>query len=288
MNVRYLIKNLNIIFIIILISSCSTFSTSKKEKIKNEQQKEIHKLIQDLKEDKQIRDQAREAIIKVGRPAIPFLTEMLKNNDDFSLCWEAVNIMGYIGDKEATPILLGQAIKADNNHVRWRSIWALSQIKDEKIVQELLKALEDEKERFRWNAAVALSNMDCKEATPVLREGLKSHSDWIRWEAVNALGRIYDEETVMELIPLLKDPDKRVKQETILSLGNIGDKKATEALLEMLVDNDSDIRWRAAMALGMIGDKNAFKILEKQLKIENDTNVKKNIEEALQNIVHQP
>jgi HEAT repeat protein len=280
---QYLIKGLGIIFTLIIISNCTAVQLSRTEEAKSRQQ-QIQTLIQKLKGEKYIRDQAREAIIKIGSPAIPSLAEVLKNNDDFTLSWEAVNIMGYIGDKEAAPILIEQVLNADNNHVRWRSIWALTQIKDERIVVELLKALKDEKERIRWNAAVALSNMDCKEAVPVLRRGLKSHSDWIRWEAVNALGRVHDEDIVMELIPLLKDPDKRIKQETILSLGRIGDKRATTPLLEMLVDTSPDIRWRAAMALGMIGDEKAIKGLEKQLKTEKDVYVKESIEEALQNI----
>lgn len=283
MKKRYFIKNLTTIFILILlISNCATVSLlSKKEKITTAQQKELQNLIRDLKGNKSTRDQAREAIINIGKPAIPLLTEVLRRDSDFTLSWEAVNIMGYMGDKEAAPILIDQVLKAENNHVRWRSIWALSQIEDEKKVPHLLKAMEEGDERIRWNAAVALSNMDCKDAVPVLEEGLKSHSDWIQWEAVNALGRVHDENTVTELIPLLTGSNKRLRQEIILSLGKIRDKRATDALIEMLADNSPDLRWRAAMAIGMIGDKKAVPILEKHLKEEEDIHVREYIKRTL-------
>jgi len=194
--------------------------------------------------------------------------------------------MGYIGDKEASPFLIEQVLKAENPHVRWRSIWAISQLNDdERITLELLKALRDRDERIKWNAAVALSNMDRKEAVPILKEGLKAHSDWIQWEAVNALGRVYDETIVGELLSLLKSSsDKGLRQETILSLGRIGDRKAMPAIVESLADKSPDIRCRAALALGMMADQQSVPILEEHLKVEKDPITKEYMEDALKSI----
>lgn len=290
MRVQHTMKGLKVIFILLLLTSCSiTAPLTKKEKVagsEHNKKQELKKLIQDLKGDKSTRDQARDAIIAIGKPAIPLLAEELKMNNDFNISWEAVNIMGYIGDKEASPFLIEQVLKAENPHVRWRSIWAISQLKDdERITLELLKALREGDERVRWNAAVALSNMDRKEAVPVLKEGLKAHSDWIQWEAVNALGRVHDGTTVGELLSLLKSSsDKGVRQETILSLGRIGDKKAMPAIVEMLSDKIPDIRCRAALALEMMSDQQAVPILEEHLKGEKDPVTKEYMQDALKSL----
>jgi len=286
---QYTMKGLNVIFIFLLLSSCSILAPlPKKEKIagSSSEQNKLKKLIQDLKGDKPTRDQARDAIITIGKPAIPLLAEELKTSNDFTLSWEAVNIMGYIGDREATPILVEQVLKAENPHVRWRSIWAISQLNDdERIIPELLKALREGDERVRWNAAIALSNMDRKEAVPVLKEGLRAYSEWTQWEAVNALGRVHDETTVRELLSLLKSSsDIGVRQETLLSLGRIGDTKAMPALIEALSDKSPDIRCRAALALGMMSDQQAVPILEEHLKGEKDPVAKEYMQDALKSL----
>ncbi|MEW6381742.1 MAG: HEAT repeat domain-containing protein [bacterium] len=237
--------------------------------------------------NKAARDQARDSLIQAGSAAIPALARILETTTDFTPCWEAVNIMGYIADAKAAPYLVEQSLKATNSHVRWRSIWALASMPEEDILPPLLKALEDPDERIKWNAAVALSNFDRKEAVPILKEGLKNSSSWTQWEAINALGRVYDQETVPALLALLDcstcTPQSN-QQEAILSLGQMNDLRAIPALVKALEDSRSGIRLRAALALGNINDAAAIPALEKCLKKEQDEMVISSVKEAIERL----
>jgi len=233
---------------------------------------------------KEVRDQARDSLIRSGDAAIPALAKLLETSTEFTPCWEAVNIMGYIADAKAAPHLIEQALKSPNDHVRWRSIWALGSMPQEAIIPPLIKALDSKDERIRWNAAVALSNFDRREAVPILKEGLKSDSLWTQWEAINALGRVYDQDTVPALTALLDCStctSGENQQEVILSLGHIADPKAVPALIKALSDPRPGIRWRAALALRNIKDATAIPALEKRLEKEEDELVRSSLQEAI-------
>ncbi|MEW5801014.1 MAG: HEAT repeat domain-containing protein [bacterium] len=249
---------------------------------------EIQSWVQLLRnENKAVRDQARESLIKAGSAAIPALADLLKSTSDFIPCWEAVNIMGCIADAKASPYLVEQSLRSTDHHVRWRSIWALGTMPQEMILPPLIDALKGQDERIRWNAAVALSSFYRPEAIPVLKHGLTNHSSWIQWEAINALGRVYDQETVPALVSLLGCSictNKNNQQEAILSLAKIGDSRATPALINALTDGIPGIRWRAAMALGNIKDASALPALKKCLETEHDELVINSVKKAIEKI----
>ena len=288
--------SIGIVSLFILISGCALTSQTRTGKLKLSDanpdiapaKSDIQTWIQQLSsEDKAIRDQARESLVKAGPAAIPALARTLETTTDFTPCWEAVNIMGYIGDAKAAPYLVEQSLKSASCHVRWRSIWALSAMPQETILPPLLKALDDQDESIRWNAAVALSTFDRTEAIPILKQGLSSHSAWTQWEAINALGRVHDQETVPALASLLgcsSCVSKDNQQEAIISLGKIGDSRATPALIKALSDTRPGIRWRAAMSLGMIKDAAARPSLEKCLETEHDELVISSVKEAIAKI----
>ncbi len=234
------------------------------------QRPDADRLIVDLGAGKEARKEAREALIAMGTEAIEPLTKRL-DDGDFTTRWEAVNIMGYIGDKSAGPALVAAATGDSDVPVRWRSMWALNMLDDPALVPALVDIMQGDDEGRSWHAAVALSMLGSHEAVPALAGGLEHKDDWVRWEAVNGLGRVHDERTVKLLGErVLDDPVTRVRQEAALSLGRMRDAGAVQFLEKALQDREMQVRWRAAMALGQIGDVRVLPALKAGLAREED------------------
>lgn len=85
--------------------------------------------------DDGVRMRARHSVVAMGKAALPSLTEALKNNNNL-MRWEAAKALGEIGDPKAAPALV--------------------------------KALEDEDFDVRWLAAIGLIGMNIKGLKPLL------------------------------------------------------------------------------------------------------------------------
>lgn len=97
---------------------------------------EIEKLVVQLHGlDGSARNKARAAIEKIGKPAVPFLVELLFD---------------------------------PNRYVRWEACKALGTIKDPLAADALAKALDDENVEVRWLAAEALIALGERAIVPLL------------------------------------------------------------------------------------------------------------------------
>jgi HEAT repeat protein len=247
-------------------------------------EEEIKTLIRNLSHsDYATRKAAGDTLIARGSVAVPALIEACYSSDG-NLRWEAVNVLGYIGDERSLDALAKCVLEDDDVHARWRSIWAISSLDQNKVAKKLLEGLHHSDHRIVWNAAVALATMGRKEAIPILYTGLQSKEEWIQWEAVNAFSNVYDENTVPTLVNFLKTASDDVAQETILSLGKIRDKSALPAIIKALEHPNPEVRWRAAMALGMMRDKTAVSALKKRLRSEKNAEVRESISTTLKEL----
>jgi HEAT repeat protein len=206
------------------------------------------------------RKEAREGLLSLGAAAVPPLI-LATESENALLRWEAVNLLGTLGDLRATDAVLHVAMTDSEVHARWRANWAITNLDDGTVVPRLIAGLDDEDPTVAWNAAVTLSLFGTVEAVPFLHQGLDA-TDWRQWEAVNALGRVWNDETAPKLIVVLQEGPEDVRKEAALSLGRIGGEGALAALLEALSDDPSfEVRWRAAMMIGHIGDKETVTLL---------------------------
>jgi HEAT repeat protein len=217
------------------------------------------------------------------------LLEALEDRE-WKVRWDAVNALGNAKDRRATPALVERALRDDNPHPRWRSLWAISAVDpDGRDAIPLLRAgLDDPDAVVVRNAAVALAFVAQPESRPELLKALEDPDVFRRWEAVFSLKTIGDEQVVRALIPLLNEsiePAVRVRQETALTLGRIGNAEAVAALLGSLREDQSpQVRWRAAMALSQIGDSRLAYTLERVLVNEQDPQVRKFVEDAVRSL----
>ncbi len=138
-----------------------------------------------------------------------------------------------------------------------------------KLVQKLIKALQDKYSDVRRNVAEALGNIGDKAAVEPLIKALQHEDSDVRRYAASALGNIGDKAAVEPLIKALQDENYYVRRNAASALGNIGDKAAVEPLIKALHHEDSFVRSNAAEALGNIGDKAAVEPLIKALQDEN-------------------
>jgi len=227
------------------------------------------------------RSLARGEIYSLGAAAVPALIEATYSEDP-NLRWEAVNLLGMIGDSRGIDAVLRLATSDPDVHARWRADWALYRLDDGSVVPRLLSAFGDDDPTVVWNAAVALSLFGRNEAVPILYQGLEA-TGFQQWEAVNALGRVWDEGTAYRLAAVLAEGDEDVRKEAVLSLGHIGGDEAVSAILRALQSDPSpEVRWRAAMMIGRIGGPELVPTLRALAGSEEDPLVIDQIEAAIE------
>ncbi|MGB2983869.1 MAG: HEAT repeat domain-containing protein [Candidatus Bipolaricaulia bacterium] len=229
------------------------------------------------------RTEAREGLLSLGATAVPSLIEATTSASAL-LRWEAVNLLGSLGDLRATDAVLLVAMSDPDVHARWRSNWAITNLDDGSVVPRLVEGLAEDDSTIAWNCAVTLSLFGALDAVPALHAGLTA-TDWRQWEAVNALGRVWSDETVILLLPVLEEGSENVRKEAALSLGRIGGTEALVALLSALEgDPSAEVRWRAAMMIGSIGDPSAIPRLQDARPGETDPFVIDHIDKAIERL----
>lgn len=248
------------------------------------QTEDVDQLIQHLADaSAEIRKEAREDLLSLGAAAVPHLVAATES-DSALLRWEAVNLLGGIGDLRGTDAVLHVATTDTDVHARWRANWAVTNLNDGTVTPRLIAGLESDDPMLAWNCAVTLSLFNVPDAVPTLHTGLAA-TGWRQWEAVNALGRIWNAETVSKLIPVLQTGADDVRKEAALSLGHIGGDDALGALLTALAEDLSfEVRWRAAMMLGHIGDHDTVTQLVDLRTQETHPFVLEHIDEAIESL----
>jgi len=121
--------------------------------------------------------------------------------------------------------------------------------KDDKVFDQILKALKGKDPLIREAAAASLEKLGkytkgcCKETKiiPSLIEALSDKEPGVRREAAAALAYYQDKHALSPLIESLKDQDPWVRLNAAFALGELGDMEAIQPLLELL-NNNTD--WR--------------------------------------------
>ncbi|MFC2172634.1 HEAT repeat domain-containing protein [Acidobacteriota bacterium] len=280
------IESLLIIFVMVCVISSLSCSKTDRASIPDlqtnhaKQNKETEVLLNSVKQGGDLRKEARSQLIAMGQKATPELIKNLESSD-FIIRWEIVNIFGMTKEPHAVEALVDRVLKDDNSHVRWRALWALTQIDDPAIPDRLQKALQTQKDKERWNAAVGCSMFGVREALPFLHENLKSSDEFTAWEAVNALSRMHDQTSVSHIRSIMKERGQRIRRECALTLGKMGYPEGQSALIEALEDQDSGVRWRAVMGLAKAKDNRVRKALMDMKRQEKDPEVLKHLNRAL-------
>jgi HEAT repeat protein len=162
--------------------------------------------------------------------------------------------------------LFNNYAEAKTSNEKCQIIKQLSNYKEEKVVDRLIKILAEEKENevksFATMALIKINNIKLNKSLIKLLK----HDSWItRMKVVEILGESGDKKAIKPLITRLKkDPHKMVRVWAAISLGKIKTNKAINALLESLdCDECWEVRREAAHSIGQVGNKEACSKLKR-------------------------
>jgi len=207
---------------------------------------------------------AREALVAIGRPAIPALTEALRDSDALTRVNAAWALWRITGRSSATVPVLLDALKDEiayqqDHCVNFDAVAALEEIgqtDEEAVLPGLTEILQRGDE---WAAAAAAHTFErigpaAKKALPALVGGLKGKRRGVAILCGRAMRRM-GADAVPSLIEMLKDEDTAARRMAAWALSGMGmeAKAAVHALREAVQEPDSDTRERAAYALGNLG-----------------------------------
>ncbi len=161
--------------------------------------------------DWQVREVAIEALGQVGSPAVETLIKLLRD-------WD----------------------------VRKYSIGALGKIRDERVLEPLMRQLRNDE--FKDDATNALVELG-EPAVPLLIAALADKEEMVRKQAVLALGRIKNDQAIDPLIAMLQDKDWFTRLTAAAALESIGDDRGRTAIKPLLKDPDMVVRMRVERIL---------------------------------------
>jgi HEAT repeat protein len=204
---------------------------------------------------------AANALVQIGKPAVPALIETLTSPSN-RVCIAACTALGEIGDPDAVPELI-QCLEDADWSVRSAACTALAQIGDAAAIPALRVHAEIMEEARHALYKLGGTSMSLQEAVRTLSEqnqwGVLCRaltSNLVR-AAIVQLGSI----AVPALIDALHNDDPKIRQAACTALGHIGDTAAVPSLIQSLEDEDRYVRSAACNALGQIGDPSAVPAL---------------------------
>jgi HEAT repeat protein len=238
----------------------------------------INSVQSDAFEINSVQSEAVDALVKIGKPAIPALIELPKDEHWYSAKWtgeasaaEALARIGVNGEQFGTILKM-----LTKGRTQEEKIWAAAvlcymaeanprSIEVVKAVPALTKAAKNENQYLQSWAVGALGKIKDARAVPALIKALKDTDEYVRSDAAEALGKIKDARAVPALIKALKDKNMFVRRGVILALFEIG-KPAVPSLVKAVKDENKYMSAHAAIVLGMARDARAVPALIETLE----------------------
>ncbi len=177
-----------------------------------------------------------------GKAALPYLLKLL-NGYEFWVRYDAIGVLGELGDKRAVDPLVGLLSDSDRT-ARACAATALGDIGDRKAIDPLLTLLRkkesprNEALNDHISAAGSLARMGKQEGLNYLLAMIKHHHPGIRADVATEMGGTGIKETFEPLLALLGDEDSCVRRNAAEALGRLHDRRAIPALKKLLSDSD--------------------------------------------------
>jgi HEAT repeat protein len=187
----------------------------------------------------------REAAITLGEMGDERCVEPLAQalrDGDWQVREVAIDGLGQIGSPAVEALL---KLLRDWD-VRKYAISALGKIRDERVLEPLMRQLRNDE--FKDDATDALVNLG-EPALPSLIKALKDKDELVRKQAVIALGRIKAVEAIDALIEMLQDKDWFTRLTAAAALEAIGDERGRDAIRPLLKDPDMVVKMRVERIL---------------------------------------
>jgi HEAT repeat protein len=213
----------------------------------------------------------RAALMDLGYQKAPEAFSILLekiNDPNPAIQHSAVVSLGRFGRAEAIEELIKPKIfHSSTSNIRWAAVAAISRLGDYRVIEHLIKAVEDPEWIVRTQAATGLkekvqeilARKDVKLARILIRM-LSLENEEIVTLAMDGFREI-GRSALPWLHEALKNPSPVIRANAARTLGQLKSAASVSPLLERLEDEDAGTRAGAAEALGLIGDKSALEPL---------------------------
>ncbi len=199
---------------------------------------------------------AKEALIKIGKPSVEPLIQVLHEHSSMSvrdtdIRKSVVEALGRIGDKRAVKPLF-QFLKDEDKSIRYAVDEALKKIGDAGVVEPFIQILKNEDRDIRNSAARRLVMIGDIQAIEPIINALNDDLIDSRGFILEWLGEEGDIRSLSLLLRVLKEEDEFNRSSAAEALGNLGDARAMDALIQASEDEDSYVQEAAKRALDKI------------------------------------
>lgn len=206
------------------------------------------------------------ALVRIGSPALPALTLLLKDGR-WVVVHTAVSILGELGNRDAVKAL-ALTVSHSENRVRLEAIRALARIGGMEASALLIALLRDKNQALAIQAAIWLGNSRNQAALQpllhlVLKLDLLGKSQPLKREALSAIGRIGDARALEPLFRLVRKsywmvPSRRdeLKLLAVAAIGNLGG-EAARHFLEQVSAGGGELGRASNTALRAMTQRNA-------------------------------
>lgn len=199
------------------------------------------------------REEAKEALFKMGAGILPQLAEALNSPDPVRRS-HVIEVMGELRSRAALPYLMRSYRDDPLPPLRCKILEALGKIGDPSLFPLLVKEAKNEDIRIRSFAIWALGEMRSRKAVPTLLEVLQNDSGYPVITAIDALGKSGTPEQSPILMEYLKFDDTQTRYVAALAIGEIGNPKSAKALFDMMrKEKDMEVQEALARSLGKLG-----------------------------------
>ncbi|MDD2716962.1 MAG: HEAT repeat domain-containing protein [Candidatus Wallbacteria bacterium] len=210
------------------------------------------------------------------------LVKSLSSGEDNVRFWVAA-ILGEVGERAIEPLL--KMLTAPEKELRFYSAQALGKIRDDRVVINLVNALQDESWTVRNKVSESLIDLGDVSLIPVMKSLMSQNEDrrfWakkvievigpqeldqileiisnsrdseLRYFAAYTLSLIGNERCLPYLINAsLNDPNEWVRKYSITALSKIKDNRALDVMAKLLFDLDEDVAYWTAKSFTNMGE----------------------------------
>ncbi|HEX7664171.1 MAG TPA: HEAT repeat domain-containing protein, partial [Polyangiaceae bacterium] len=207
-------------------------------------------------------DAAKEALARIGARAVKPLLDALSDSDTGQQRI-AIDVLGYVQNKNAGPPLFSFATGPAEAPLRTRAMIACGVLKDPAMLpkyQSLLLPKQGEDEGTPTDSVAiaatwAIARMQDKRATPLLRQLAKRGTPEMRALAVLGLGLLHDKSAVPDVAAVAKSLDTGTvaRAAAAYALGELGADAEAPTLLALSQSGDALPRELALVSLARLG-----------------------------------
>lgn len=207
------------------------------------------------------------------------LTKLAKK-EDFIIKFFVINHLGKF-EYLSTIKLLVDFLSDENEFIRGETRRILNKIEIEEKYDFFLPLLTSPDVSIVRYVIKALGEGEQHNAVSPLLELFEMAADEIKNLIIDALRLIGDSRSDKKVVESLRDKSPSVRYSAAFYCGTRKIKKSYTGLLSLLIDEIPAIRMISAWSLGKLADRRCLKHIEKQLVIEKDENVKKELSRIL-------